>query len=168
MSKVVITVKRPPIKNRTNWGDIAANKSIDPKRIIKYRKDSFLKAVGIEGETALKNEAKSITKSGELGRSMQHRVGNDKVDIFSTMKFSMIPMEDGRPPGKVPPVRVLQIWAAKAGMGAGAGFAIAKSIAKKGTRTFQNQAPKRVTRVKKLLKVYKIPKLIDRFLINDL
>lgn len=168
MSKVIVTVNRPPLKNTTNWGDMAVNKKVDAKRIIALRKQNFLKGVGIEGETALKNEARSITKTGELGRSFQHRVTNDKVDIFSTMKFSEIPMEDGRPPGKTPPIKALQLWAMKAGLGAEAGFAIARSIARKGTRVWQDQAPKRVTRTKKLLKEYKIPKLITRFLINDL
>lgn len=169
MSKFEIIVKRPPLRNRTSYADIVLSGE-DYKKVIDLRKRRFLKAVGIEGETALKNEAQSISKTGTVARNMQHQVAGDLsgVKIFNPLDYALIPMETGRKGGKMPPVQAIMLWTKKIGMPAGAAFAIAKSIAKKGTLLYQNGAPKRVTRTKKLLAQYKIPRLIKTYLLNDL
>lgn len=169
MSVFSVTVKRPPLRNPNSYFDIALYPK-DYQRTIDTRKRRFLKAVGIETETALKDQAQPITKTGTLARNFQHVVATDlsKVRIFNPLEYSKIAMETGRKGGKMPPIQALQLWTKKVGLPAGAAFAIAKSIAKKGTQLYQFKAPKRLTRVNKLMKNYRIPRLIKTYLLNDI
>lgn len=134
---------------------------------IERRKRNFLKAVGIEGENALKAEANHIQAYGTAERSIYHKVGKDRVTIGSDLYYFEIAMEYGRKPGKTPPIEAIKLWARKRGIPEYAAYMIARKIAKYGTRLNQMGAPKRITRARKLIDTYKIPRLSKLYLTND-
>lgn len=132
---------------------------------VKKRKKNLLEAIGVTTENLLKDEARRIGTFGTLERSIQHTVLHDLVIIFSDLEYSNIALETGRKDGKIPPVKAIEMWAVKKGLGAGAAWPIAKKIQKEGTNVYKNQAPKRVTRTVKVMDK-KLSKLIKKHLFD--
>jgi hypothetical protein len=98
----------------------------------------------------IKGEMAEHTTTGELEGSVMGVVGNDKLEIFSNM-YGDIVLEYGRRPGKFPPVEALESWALQHGMSKGAGYVIARNIARRGTKKYREKAPKQLTAIQERL-----------------
>jgi hypothetical protein len=73
---------------------------------------------------------------GQLRRSLTHEVQVRSREVVgragTNLEYAKF-VEDGRGPGKMPPVSVIEDWAGRHGA-AGAGFLIARAIGRRGTR----------------------------------
>lgn len=71
---------------------------------------------------------------GHLRRSIANRVDPSLypsyAEVGTNLEYAKA-VHEGRPPGKMPPVKALEAWAKKRGLNA---WAVAKSIEKKGTK----------------------------------
>jgi len=94
----------------------------------------------------VKREMGTHTTTGELGNSVMGTASDRKLEIFSNM-YGGIVLEYGRKPGKFPPVEPLERWALAHGMSKGAGYMIARKIARSGTDKFRKKAPKQLSAI---------------------
>lgn len=93
-----------------------------------------------------KRELSLHTSTGELENSVMGTATDRKLEIFSNM-YGGIVLEYGRKPGRFPPVEPLQRWAELHGMGKGAGYLIARKIARSGTEKYRRRGPKQLTAI---------------------
>ena len=84
--------------------------------VTKKKMRYIMKRASIEGENLLKDEAKKITVSGTLFRSVNSTATADRINIFATAKHAVQALETGRKPGAMPNPRALQRWADKRGI----------------------------------------------------
>lgn len=119
--------------------------------------------IGERGKQLLESEAGEHHTTGKLVGSMGYKVQGDKIKIGSDLNYAHIVMETGRGPGKPPPVRGLKRWAAIKLGDPKLAYAVAKSIARRGTKKFRMGGPKRVTRVIDTLNKITIPKELDKY-----
>ena len=136
------------IELKTKQWDVFFNKFTS-----KNSKRQFFRRVGVSGEGIIKdvNESAKVDDTGGMGNSISPSIYRDGVEVVVHALYSFIAMEVGRSPSrKLPPVKPLQAWARRRGLGAGAGFAIAKSIQKKGTKKFRKKGPKLLTKAHRI------------------
>jgi len=98
----------------------------------------------------VKNEMSSHTTTGELQNSVMGTANDRKIEIFSNM-YGDIVLEYGRQPGRFPPVEPLERWALAHGMSKGAGYLIARKIARSGTEKFRKKSPKQLSAIEEKL-----------------
>lgn len=108
-------------------------KAIDPK-IVRVPARSFLRQSG----NVVQDKAREYAPNdrGGLRRSIKTRVDLAAmpryVEIGSNLEYAAA-TEFGRPPGKMPPVGPLEVWARRKGLGEGAAWPIALHIMNHGT-----------------------------------
>lgn len=98
--------------------------------------------VGIEAGTALLVDgvqAAAPADTGLFGRSITSELRGSGIDltgrVFSTDHPPKVAaIEHGRRPGKMPPVHLIQRWAARKGLGEEAGYVIARAIGRRGIK----------------------------------
>lgn len=121
-------------------------------------KKNYLKYVSIEMENELIRQSDKESASGTRSRSIESKISENKAETGSKMPYFRISMEDGRRPGRVPPIRAIQIWALKRGMPKKAAFAIAKKIGSVGTNKYIKGQPRLISqawnRVRTKMPVY--------------
>ena len=88
---------------------------------------------------AIEGDAKRLAPvdRGQLRRSLNHEVkasGRDVVGTAGTNLAYARFVEEGRRPGKMPPVAAIAGWAARHGIEPSAAFLIARSIGRRGTK----------------------------------
>ena len=104
----------------------------------------------------VKNEMAEHTTTGELENSVMGVVGANKLEIFSNM-YGDIVLEYGRRPGKFPPVDALETWAIQHGMSKGAGYVIARNIARRGTKKHRENGPKQLSEIEQKISSQMFP-----------
>lgn len=121
-------------------------------------KKNYLKYVSIEMENELIKQSDKESATGTRSRSIESRISENKVETGSKLPYFRISMEDGRKPGKVPPIRAIELWALKRGMPKKAALPIARKIAKFGTEKYIKGQPRLISqawnRVKTKMPVY--------------
>lgn len=82
--------------------------------------------------------------SGELSDSVIGESSPEEITIYSKI-YGDILLEYGRKPGKMPPVEALERWAEDRLGDANLAYLVARSIARKGTKKYQEGGPKELT-----------------------
>jgi len=128
-------------------------KGIDTKKAVRGR---AISEFGKKAETTLRRESAKAVDTGKLFKSIDSvfKTNNSgsrmSTEMTAKAKHAKIALETGRGPGGVKTSAVVA-WAMRKGMSQGAGFAIAKSIARTGTRKYKSKGPRLYTNaVKKL------------------
>jgi len=123
---------------------------------LKKSKGLFLTVAGEKAKEFLQQEAKEISTTGELHASITAKTIGDKTEIWGS-NYATAALETGRAKGKMPPIGALKRWARLKLGDENLAFAVAKKIAKEGTKKHQTGRPRQLTRA-----VQNIEKWIDK------
>ena len=138
---------------------VGIDKWADPSEV-KRKSENFFRKVGVEGAQALGDEAKEITATGQLWRSVKSKATPTEVKIQATSNYATEALETGSPPGTKVNMNGLKEWARIRFGNAGFAYPIAKNIKKKGTKKWQNKGPKQVSKVFDKIRDKIVPKYI--------
>jgi len=88
---------------------------------------------------AIEGDAKRLAPvdRGQLRRSLTHEVKASGRDVVGTAGTNLLYarfVEEGRRPGKMPPIAAIAGWASRHGIEPDAAFLIARSIGRRGTK----------------------------------
>lgn len=125
---------------------------------------NMFKKVGIEGTGLLMSEAKDVWYTGNTARSISNFPTSTEVRIKATTEYATQALETGTPPGKMPNVNAMKMWAQKKLGNAGLGYAIAKKIKNQGSYWYRKGGRKGVTKVFNELREGIVPRLFDEVL----
>lgn len=92
----------------------------------------------------VKKAIEGHSTSGELSQSVIGESSPEEITIYSKI-YGDILLEYGRKPGKMPPVEALERWAEDRLGDANLAYLVARSIARKGTKKYQEGGPKELT-----------------------
>lgn len=84
------------------------------------------------------------TVTGELESSVIGEASPEELVIYSKI-YGDILLEFGRKPGKMPPIEALEDWAETRLGDANLAYLVARSIARKGTKKYQQGGPKELS-----------------------
>ena len=122
--------------------------------------------VGIEGENLLKTEARKISASNTLERSIIAEIMPTEVTIYGT-GYGIIALETGRGPGGMPNILAMERWAERKLGDRRLGYPVALKISEAGTRKYRRGGPKQISKVERDLERFidkDIVKLMDDFM----
>jgi hypothetical protein len=108
---------------------------------------NMFKKIGVEGEGLLYKEAKDVYYTGQTAKSIRNIATSSEVKIQATAEYATQALETGTPPGRMPNVNAMKMWAQKKLGNAGLGFAVAKKIKEKGSYQYRKGGRKGVTKV---------------------
>jgi len=148
----MITIKFDT-KEVTDWINADADRERAKRKLLAITGDKLKQEV--------RNEARKISTTSQLLNSIQFRTRKNSVEVYS-VGYGEIALETGRGAGPVP-IEPLKRWARLKLGDERLAYAVAKTIAKKGTRKYRRGGPKQLTTV-----VEKIDKFLKKDLINYL
>jgi hypothetical protein len=116
----------------------------------------------------LRSRVISSNTSGLASNSLTTRVdfeGNQWVaKVISGVKYAQIAWETGRKPGRMPPMDQLRRWASLKLGNPNLAYAVAKKIARVGTRKHIARGPKHITNTIEWIGRFLFPKLLPKLL----
>ena len=145
------------MKEVEDWVKNQAHRDMARKQAMTVMKNELMNEV--------KKELSEHRSTGELEGSLTGIATDKKLEIWSNM-YGDIVLEYGRRPGKMPPVEQLERWAMLHGMDRGAGYMIAKKIARQGTEKYRKGGPKQISEIEERMNRDIMPSRME-YLLNE-
>ena len=118
-------------------------------RRLKKSKGAVMK-YSVDGENFLKKRVKKYSHSSKLHNSILSKdrstLRSIVINLTSKAEYAWQAMEYGRKPGRMPPPRALERWAASKLGSKGAAIAVARKIAREGTEKYKKGGPKDISK----------------------